>query len=133
MPPVTPRSTRATLAPEVASPVGDENLALGDLFEGHREVILGARLHERGREVVEGALAELVVVVVDLAGALGAGDHQAVARLTGVPEELIDPWIHHLGLSLPESTASTRFSSSATARSTSSLTTTWSKSWASSI
>src|SRR5918994_2718947 len=119
MPPVTPRRTRATLTPEVALPVGDENLALGDLFEGHREVVLGARLYERRREIVEGALAELVVVVVDLAGPLGTRDHQAVARLTGVFQELIDPWIHHVRLSLPEIAASTRFSSSATARSTS--------------
>src|SRR5918994_1184052 len=110
MPPVTPRRTRATLTPEVALPVGDENLALGDLCESHRQVVLGARLHERGREIVERALAELVVVVVDLPGPLGGRNHEAVAGMTGVREELIDSWIHHVGLSLPESAASTTFS-----------------------
>src|SRR6266545_688537 len=40
-------------------------LALGDLLEGHGEVVLRTRLDQRRREVVEGALAELVVIVVD--------------------------------------------------------------------
>ena len=48
------------------------DLALGDFFEGHRQVVLGARLHERRRVVVERALAELVVVVVDLPRAISS-------------------------------------------------------------
>src|SRR5215207_4507240 len=107
MPPVTPRRTRATGAFR-GLPVGDENLALGDLFEGHRQVVLGARLDEGGWEVVERALAELVVVVVDLAGALRGRDHQSITGIACVSQELIDSWIHHVGLSLPESAASTR-------------------------
>src|SRR5215211_2296283 len=53
-------------------------LALGDFFEGHRQVVLGARLDERRREVVEGALTQLVVVVVDLPGALRGDDDKRV-------------------------------------------------------
>ena len=56
------------------------DLALCDLLEGDRQVVLRARLHERRREVVERALAELVVVVVDLARALRGDDDQRVAR-----------------------------------------------------
>src|SRR6185437_600262 len=44
--------------------------ALGDFLEGHGEVVLRARLHQRRRIVVEGALTELVVIVVDLPGTL---------------------------------------------------------------
>src|SRR5437899_912217 len=43
--------------------VGVLELALGDFLEGHRQVVLGARLDERRRKVVEGALTQLVVVV----------------------------------------------------------------------
>src|SRR5512132_1671215 len=77
MPPVTPTSTRATGASLPLVLVLD--LALGNLFEGDREVVLRAGLHERRREVLEGAFAELVVVVVDLAGALRRNEHEAVA------------------------------------------------------
>src|SRR5687768_17524242 len=100
MPPVTPRRTRANAGLR-GLPVGDDDLALGDLLEGHRQVVLRAGLHERGRKVVEGALTELVVIVVDLPCALRSCDHEGVARLAGIREELVDPWIHHLGLSLP--------------------------------
>src|SRR5215217_5215124 len=44
-----------------------QNLALGHFLQGHGEVVLGARLDERWRGFLEAdALAELVVVVVDL-------------------------------------------------------------------
>src|SRR5215510_10701882 len=97
MPPVTPRMTRATSSScqkENTAPAGDVgrcgprgrrgslraalglDLALGDLLERDREVVLRARLDERRREVVEGAFAQLMVVVVDLAGALGCDDHE---------------------------------------------------------
>jgi hypothetical protein len=52
------------------------DLARGDLFEGHRQVVLRAGLDQRG-QLVERALAELVVVVVDLPRALGADDDRA--------------------------------------------------------
>src|SRR5439155_5546266 len=56
----------------------DLELALGDLFERHRQEVLRPRLDQWRREALEAALAELVVVIVDLARALGGGDHQGV-------------------------------------------------------
>src|SRR3954447_17135664 len=47
-----------------------DDLALGGLLEGHRQVVLRARLDQRRRELVERPLTELVVVVVDLPRAL---------------------------------------------------------------
>src|SRR5207253_3621328 len=67
--------------------VGD--LALGDLFEGDRQVVLRAGLDQRRGELVERALAKLVVVVVDLPGALRADDHQCVARVDPL-HQLVD-------------------------------------------
>src|SRR6266498_2678208 len=66
MPPVTPRRTRA----------------------------IAARPDERGRIVVEGALAELMVVVVDLPRTLGGDDHERVT-LRDALEELIDAGMDH--------------------------------------
>src|SRR6266508_2529604 len=122
MPPVTPRSTRAMIGGLAFVRV--LNLALGDLFEGHRQIVLGARFHERRRIVVERALAELMVVVVDLPRTLGGDDHQRVA-LVDVLEQLIDAWIDH-GLDMVPAAAAislpTISASSARARSRSSLT-----------
>src|SRR2546423_15540708 len=75
-------------------PVLVAELALGDLLERHGEVVLRARLHERRREVVERALAELVVVVVDLARALGGDDDERVAGVD-VVEQLVDAGMDH--------------------------------------
>src|SRR5204863_9161490 len=61
--------------------VGVLDLALCGLFERHRQVVLRARLDERGQELIERAFAELVVVVVDLPGALRGHDHEGVARV----------------------------------------------------
>ena len=55
------------------------DLALGDFLEGERQVVLRARLDQWRRELVERPLTELVVVVVDLARALGSDDHECVA------------------------------------------------------
>src|SRR5438477_2365792 len=98
MPPVTPRRTRAIWphSARYALLLGVRvlELALGDLLEGHRQVVLRAGLDQRRREVVEGALAELVVVVVDLPGPLGGDDDQRVARVD-VFQELIDAGVDH--------------------------------------
>ena len=59
-----------------------------------RQVVLRARADERRRELVEGALAELVVVVVDLPRALGGDDHERVARVHLV-EQLVDAGMNH--------------------------------------
>src|SRR5205085_7885830 len=79
------RALVAVLVPE---------LALGDLLQGHRQVVLRARLDERRRGLVERALAEHVVLVVDLPRALGGDDHERVARVH-VLEQLVDAGMDH--------------------------------------
>src|SRR5580658_8207873 len=85
IPPLTPRSTRAT----PLLPVVELQLALGDFLEGDREVVLRTRVDHRWRELVERPLTEIVVIRVDLTGALGGHDH---ARVVGVHvlDELVD-------------------------------------------
>src|SRR6266576_7207073 len=76
-------------------------LALGDFLEGHGQVVLRAGFHQRRRGLVEAdALAQLVVVVVDLAGPLGSDDHECVARID-VVEELIYAGTDHGRLMVP--------------------------------
>src|SRR6266516_222539 len=102
-------------------------LALGDLFQGHRQVVLRARLHKRRRIVVERPLTELVVVVVDLPGPLRRHDHEGIAGVD-VLEQLIDAWMNHeLIVAARSSSRWTIPASSATARSRSSFSITWSK------
>src|SRR5919204_923588 len=129
MPPVTPTRTRAIRLLSTASglAVRDGDLALGELLEGHRQVVLGAGLDERRREVVEGALAELVVVVVDLPGPLGRDDHQRVARVD-VVQELIDAGMDHRPdmVAAASSSRLTMPASSSVARSRSSFSIAWS-------
>src|SRR5216117_3159216 len=99
-------------------------LALRDFLEGHGEVVLRPRLHQRWRRVLESdTFSELVVVVVDLAGSLGRDDHERVARVD-VVQELIDAWMDHGRLMVPAVCNSlwTMAWSSSAARSTSSLT-----------
>src|SRR6266705_3135657 len=99
-------------------------LALGDFLESHGQVVLRARFHQRWRSLVEAdALAELVVVVVDLASPLGRDDDERIARVD-VFEELIDARMDHGRLMVPAVWSSRRPSSvnSCAARSTSSLT-----------
>src|SRR5438874_2897730 len=119
MPPVTPSSTRAIRG--LLRLVVVLDLALADFLETHRQIVLRARFHE-GRELVEGAFAELVVVVVDLPSPLRGDDHERVARVD-LLEQLIDAWMDHTADMVPATTAA----SSRAARSRSSLTTTWSK------
>src|SRR5207247_2177961 len=70
------------------------DLALRDLFERHRQVVLRARLDERGQELVERAFAELVVVVVDLPGTLRSHDHEGVARVN-IVQQFVDAGMDH--------------------------------------
>ena len=102
--------------------------ALRDLLHGHREVVLRAGLDERRRIVVEGALAELVVVVVDLPGTLRGHDDQRIARVN-VLEQIVYAGMNHRFGMVAAGTADrrTRAESSLTARSRSSFSTTWSK------
>src|SRR5207245_1058040 len=99
--------------------------AFGDFLHGHREVVLRAGLHERRRIVVEGAFAELVVVVVDLPGPLRGHDHERIARIN-VLEQVVDAGIDHGRDMVPAGTSRPRTSSasSPTARSSSSFSTT---------
>src|SRR3954464_101470 len=94
MPPETPRRIR--LMPEscLLLAVVVDDLALGGLLEGHRQVVLRARLDQGRRELVERALPQLVVVVVDLPRALGGDDDQRVARVDLV-HQLIDAGVDH--------------------------------------
>src|SRR4029453_2981504 len=55
----------------------------GDLLEGDLEVVLRPRLDHRRRVLVEGPLAEVVVVGVDLAGALRG--HEEDGGMAGAP------------------------------------------------
>src|SRR5215218_6969450 len=65
------------------------DLARGELFERDREVVLRAGLDHRRRELVERALAEVVVVRVDLPRALGGDDDAGVVRVD-VRQQAID-------------------------------------------
>src|SRR5438874_111784 len=133
MPPETPSRTRA-MAESVPSRAGGgqpsagvvvPHEALTDLFHGHRQVVLRAGLHERRRAVVEGALAELVVVVVDLTRPLGGNDDERIARVH-VLQQVIDAGVDHRGPMVPASARRPRTTatSSSTARSRSSFSTT---------
>src|SRR4026209_65071 len=91
MPPVTPTKTPATgtLCPaarrtellRLRGAVGEGQLAARDLLHGHREVVLRARLDEGRRRILEAhALAQLMVVVVDLPRPLRGHDHERIPR-----------------------------------------------------
>src|SRR3954463_11973532 len=89
MPPLTPRRMRPMAAGwsgSAAAAVAVLDLAARDLFERDRQVVLGDRVHHRGRELLEGPLAEVVVVAVDLPRALGGDDHARVRRVDVVQE-----------------------------------------------
>src|SRR4051794_20695120 len=97
MPPLTPRSRRATcLLPARSLPVAVLQLPGRDLLEGDREVVLGPGVDHRRRELVEGSLAEVVVVRVDLPRALGSDDHARVVRVD-VVEQAVDARRDHWG------------------------------------
>src|SRR6266566_3054023 len=124
MPQFCPFGRRPTRSWEALLRVLVLELALGDFLESHGQVVLRARFHQRWRSLVEAdALAELVVVVVDLAGPLGGDDDERIARVD-VFEKLIDARMDHGRLMVPAVRSSRRtiLVSSSAARSTSSLT-----------
>src|SRR3954470_9367451 len=83
MPPPTPRTTLGLLT------LGVLEQAAVDLAQRDRERLLArARLDERAA-VLEQALAQLGVVVVELAGTLGRVDHQRVLR-ADLLEQVVD-------------------------------------------
>src|SRR5436305_14408813 len=110
------------------------DLAGGDLLEGDLQVVLRARVDHRRRVLVEGALAEVVVVGVDLASALRCHDHARVVRIDAL-QKFVQPGLDQV---LPSRSGrafarpagrgqmvATRSMSSRAARASSSLTTTW--------
>src|SRR6187455_225935 len=107
--------------------VGVLDLVLGDFFQGHGQVVLRARLDERRRSFLEAhALTELVVIVVDLPGALCGDDDERVARVdsTGLNvQQFIDTRMdHERGMvAASASSRSIRAWSASVARATSSL------------
>src|SRR6476619_6747494 len=95
-----------------------------DFLHGHREVVLRAGLDQRGRSLFEAhALAELVVVVVDLAGALGCHEDERIARSADLFEQIVETWVDHGRAMVPAraNSHSTRDASAAVARSRSSF------------
>src|SRR4051794_22876901 len=110
----------------LALPVAVLDLAAGDFLEGDLEVVLGAGLDHRRRVLVESALTEVVVVRVDLPGALGGDEHARVVRVD-LLEQLVESGLDHHGAAMVAASST----SSPSARSRSSFTTTWPNSdWA---
>src|SRR3954463_189969 len=70
------------------------DLARGDFLERDRQVVLRTALDHRRRELVERALAQVVVVAVDLPRPLGGDQH---GRVIGVDmlEERVDARVDH--------------------------------------
>src|SRR4051794_3808908 len=98
MPPLTPRITLGSdaWAPPVMSAGSDLRLELLeteqgviDLAQRHRQRLLLHVGRDEWPDVLEQALAELAVVGVDLAGALGGVDDERVLALDLV-EQLVD-------------------------------------------
>src|SRR4051794_33391292 len=97
MPPVTPSRTlamRGLAATRYPLPVLVPELAVRDLFERDGQVVLRGRLDHGRRELVERPLAEVVVVGVDLARALGGDDHTGVVGVD-LLHELVDAGADH--------------------------------------
>src|SRR6478672_7745754 len=131
IPPVTPSRMRAIgpswrrPAPTPLGAVLELELALGELLEGDREVVLAALgVHHRRRVLAEVPLTEVVVVAVDLTGALGSDDDRRIVRV-GLRQQPVHSWLDHPVDECSGRPISVRTmrSSSAAARSTSSLTT----------
>src|SRR5439155_21582995 len=120
-----PAHTRSVTEEPLLLRVLVDDLALGGLLEGHRQVVLRAGLDQRRGELVERPLAELMVVVVDLPRALGGDDHERVARVDLV-QQLVDAGMDHgrTMVAAPSKFRATIAASSSAARSLSSLRTT---------
>src|SRR3954447_2591507 len=97
MPPVTPSRTLAN-SPPPRRPAGLAvlvlDLARGDFLERDRQVVLRAALDHRRRKLVERALAQVVVVAVDLTRPLGRDKHGGVVGVDML-EERVDARVDH--------------------------------------
>src|SRR3954462_15527918 len=70
------------------------DLARGYFLERERQVVLRAALDHRRRELVERALAQVVVVAVDLPRPLGGDQHGGVVGVDML-EERVDARVDH--------------------------------------
>src|SRR3954469_15109745 len=70
------------------------DLARGDFLERDRQVVLRTALDHRRRELVERALAQVVVVAVDLPRPLGGDQHGGVVGVDML-EERVDARVDH--------------------------------------
>src|SRR4051794_30908023 len=110
--------------PPLLGAVSDLDLVAREFLESDLQVVLRTRLDHRRRVLIERTLAEVVVVRVDLAGALGGCEHYCVVRVVfSALEKGVQSGLDHVLVMV----ATSRLSSS-TAASRSSLTTTWSNS-----
>jgi len=115
--------TSSSPAPRLDGRIPVRDLPTRDLLHGHREVVLRAGLDQGRRSFLEAhALAELVVIVVDLARALGSDDDEGVAGVD-LLQQLVDAGMDHGRLMVPASASShsTIADSAAVARSRSSF------------
>src|SRR3954465_13829609 len=94
MPPVTPRRILATACAYPLPAVAVLDLVCGDLLEGDLEVVLRLGVHHRGRVLVEGPLAEVVVVRVDLTRPLGSDDYARGVRIDSF-QQLVQAGLDH--------------------------------------
>src|SRR4051812_46492099 len=103
-------------------PVVVAELVFGDFLEGDLQVVLRTRLDHRRGVLVERSLTEVVVVRVDLAGALGSHEDDCVMRVDPL-EKCVQSGLDHVPLMVASSLLN-----SSTAASRSSFTITWSNS-----
>src|SRR3954451_23123214 len=75
-------------------PVVVAELVFGDFLERNLQVVLRTRLDHRRGVFVERPLAEVVVVRVDLAGALGGHEDDCVVRVDPL-EKCVQSWLDH--------------------------------------
>src|SRR5690242_20784505 len=136
MPPHTPSRRRTEVAEggwapgsSFLSAIPVRDLARGDFLERDRQVVLGGGVDHRRRELLEGALAEVVVVAVDLTRALGGDDHAGVRRVD-VFQQTVYAGRNHVAES--RALLTTRSNSSAASSSRSLWTTCANSSWAAS-
>src|SRR2546421_13016656 len=98
------------------APVAVRQLVGGDLFERDLEVVLRAGLNHRRRVLVERALAEVVVVGVDLARALGGDEDARIMRVDALQQGAETRLDHsrHIVATSSESSCTARLRSSLT-------------------
>src|SRR6185503_5740270 len=90
MPPLTPSKILATVFLRSPRPALEAvprlDLALRDLLQCDRQVVLRRGLDHRRGKLLENSLAERVVVVVDLPRPLRRHDHRSVVRIDVVQQ-----------------------------------------------